>query len=220
MVRSAAFATFTLYEGETRSGIPTRIGSGAEPPKPACAMRNPLPKTGPDPPSAETPGLAGDFPAVIPVVMDTHHLSRLRARARRLSRSPQDAEDLCHEVCLAMLEREAAGATITQPLPYMMTALRHAAAARSRRMARETPMETAFEPQVEDATLACLCSEVLARMDDLPALDRALLRRVGFEGVTPSELAEELDVPVGTIMSRLARARARLRDAAGIRSVF
>lgn len=155
--------------------------------------------------------MVGVFPAVILRIMDTAHLSRLRARARRLTRNPHDAEDLCHEVCLAVLEQEATGARITRPLPYMMTALRHAAAARSRRMARETPMEPGHEPQVEDAALACLCSEVLARMDHLPAPDRALLRRVAFEGITPTELADEMDMPVGTITSRLARARTRLR---------
>lgn len=164
--------------------------------------------------------MAGEFPAVILRAMDMHDLSRLRARARRLTRSPQDAEDLCHEVCLAFLERKALGAHIARPLPYMMTALRHAAVARSRRLAREAPLEDGAEPQVGDAALACLCSEVLAHLDHLPAPDRALLRRVAFEGVTPSELAEKMDVPVGTIMSRLARARARLREVVGIASVF
>ena len=166
--------------------------------------------------------MVGDFPTVILSAMDTTHLTRLRARARRLTRSPQDAEDLCHEVCLAVLEQEALGTRITRPLPYMMTALRHAASARSRRMARETPMEVEYEPQVEDAALACLCSQVLARMDHLPAPDRALLRRVAVEGITPSELAKEMDVPVGTIMSRLARARARarLREVVGSVSIF
>lgn len=164
--------------------------------------------------------MVGDVAVAILRAMDMHDISRLRARARRLTHSPQDAEDLCHEVCLAYLEREAVGARIARPLPYMMTALRHAAVARSRRMAREVPLEDGVEPQVGDAALACLCSEVLAHLNHLPAPDRALLRRVAFEGVTPSELAEEMDVPVGTIMSRLARARARLRETMGITSVF
>ena len=211
---------FTRYEAESLSRVPGDGGSGADLPKTAQSLRNPPRKMGRVPPLAETPGLVGDFPAVIPVGMDTHHLPRLRARARRLSRSPQDAEDLCHEVCLAMLEREAIGARISRPLPYMMTALRHAAATRARYAARETPMEEDFEPQVEDAALACFCSEVLGKLEALPKSDRALLRRVAYEGVTPSELAAEMEVPVGTIMSRLARARTRLRDALGITTVF
>jgi RNA polymerase sigma-70 factor (ECF subfamily) len=152
--------------------------------------------------------------------MDINDLSRLRARARRLTRNPQDAEDLCQEVCVALLEREAMGGRIDRPLPYMMTALRHAALARSRAARRLTALEDAPEPQVEDASLACLCAEVLAALDTLPGPDRALLRRVGIDGVTPTELADEMDVPAGTIMSRLARSRARLRQALGLVSVF
>lgn len=152
--------------------------------------------------------------------MDTNHLPRLRARARRLTRNAQDAEDLCHEVCVAVLEREAQGARIDRPLPYMMTALRHAAMAQARTARREGPMEESIEPRVEDAALACLCTEVLDRIDGLPEAERILLRRVAFEGVTPTELAEEMALPVGTIMSRLARARSRLRRVLGIASVF
>ncbi|SHH18512.1 RNA polymerase sigma factor [Marivita hallyeonensis] len=152
--------------------------------------------------------------------MDTDHLPRLRARARRLTRSHADAEDLCHDACLALLEREADGARIDRPLPYMMTALRHAALARSKSIARHDTLEDEDLPSSEDATLACFCAEVLVHLDHLPQTDRALLRRVAYEGITPSELAEELDIPVGTVMSRLARARARLREAIGVSSVF
>ncbi|MFP7570510.1 RNA polymerase sigma factor [Marivita sp. S2033] len=152
--------------------------------------------------------------------MDIQNHTRLLARARRLSRSPQDAEDLCHEVYLAVLQRKADGARIDRPLPYMMTALRHAALARARSAAREAPLEDDCGPNVEDAGLACLCSQVLAHLDTLPETDRALLRRVALDGLTPSELAAELDIPVGTVMSRLARARARLRRDLDITDVF
>lgn len=152
--------------------------------------------------------------------MDTTHLPHLRARARRLARSHADAEDLCHDVCLAMLEREAVGARIDRPLPYMMTALRHAAQAQTRFANRQDPLEDDDHPQADDATLACFCAQVLAHLDTLPPPERALLSRVALEEITPSELADELDIPVGTIMSRLARARSRLREALGITSVF
>jgi RNA polymerase sigma-70 factor (ECF subfamily) len=42
---------------------------------------------------------------------------------------------------------------------------------------------------------------------------RQILLLVGVEGLSYRELADELGVPLGTVMSRLARARARLREA-------
>ena len=129
--------------------------------------------------------------------MDTTHLPRLRARARRLCRSDAAAEDLCHDVCLAFLERPA---------------LRHAAQGHLKAAAVLSPLEDEDHPEVADASDACYCAEVLQHVERLPKTDRALLRRVAFEGITPTELAAELDLPSGTGMSRLGRARARLRD--------
>ena len=145
-------------------------------------------------------------------IMDTTHLPRLRARARRLCRSDADAEDLCHDVCLAFLERTARGAQIERPLPYMMTALRHAVQGHLKAAAVLSPLEDEDHPEVADASDACYCAEVLQHVERLPKTDRALLRRVAFEGITPTELAAELGLPIGTVMSRLGRARARLRD--------
>ena len=51
---------------------------------------------------------------------------------------------------------------------------------------------------------------VSAALDQLPAEQRLALTLVAVEGKTYAEAAEILEVPVGTIMSRIARARRHL----------
>jgi len=51
----------------------------------------------------------------------------------------------------------------------------------------------------------------LAALSRLPPEQRALLLLISVEGVSYQHAAEILDVPIGTIMSRLSRARERLR---------
>lgn len=53
--------------------------------------------------------------------------------------------------------------------------------------------------------------DALAALEQLPAEQRALLVLVGVEGLSYREVAETLGVPIGTVMSRLSRARDRLR---------
>ena len=53
-------------------------------------------------------------------------------------------------------------------------------------------------------------AQVSEAMRELPAPMRELLALVPIEGLSYREAAAVLDVPVGTVMSRLARARAEL----------
>jgi RNA polymerase sigma-70 factor (ECF subfamily) len=48
-------------------------------------------------------------------------------------------------------------------------------------------------------------------LQQLPAEEREVLLLVGLEEMSYAEVAKTLDVPVGTVMSRLSRARGRLR---------
>jgi RNA polymerase sigma-70 factor (ECF subfamily) len=55
--------------------------------------------------------------------------------------------------------------------------------------------------------------EFTAAMDTLGAEHRQILLLVGLEGLSYREIAQELRIPIGTVMSRLARARSSLRHA-------
>ena len=55
--------------------------------------------------------------------------------------------------------------------------------------------------------------EVAAAIQELPDLQRQILLLVTMEGFSYGEIAEITGVPIGTVMSRLSRARDRVRDA-------
>jgi len=57
-----------------------------------------------------------------------------------------------------------------------------------------------------------IAQSTLNAFDRLPTEQRALLLWVSVEGLSYKEVAEILDVPTGTVMSRLSRARQALRQ--------
>ena len=69
-------------------------------------------------------------------------------------------------------------------------------------------VDTASGPDIRQEA-----NEVLRAAAALTPSHRQVLLLVAAEGLSYREVAEELGVPVGTVMSRLARAREQLRDA-------
>jgi RNA polymerase sigma factor (sigma-70 family) len=85
---------------------------------------------------------------------------------------------------------------------------------RSRRYGRLLELFTGgkddhYEPSVERTVVA---QSTLAAFERLNTEQRALLLWVSVEGLSYKEIAEILDVPIGTVMSRLSRARQALRQ--------
>ncbi|BDB20504.1 RNA polymerase sigma factor [Pseudomonas sp. CYM-20-01] len=83
---------------------------------------------------------------------------------------------------------------------------------RTRRYARMLEFFTGrddVQPSVERTVIA---QSTLQAFDQLNTEQRALLLWVSVEGLSYKEVAEILDVPLGTVMSRLSRARQALRQ--------
>lgn len=65
-------------------------------------------------------------------------------------------------------------------------------------------------PETED-----LLRRTLAVLDELPEEQRSVMMLIVAEGYSYKEVAEVLNIPIGTVMSRLCRARARLQALIG-----
>ncbi|CUI30547.1 RNA polymerase sigma factor CnrH [Cognatishimia activa] len=85
---------------------------------------------------------------------------------------------------------------------------------RARNRLAEVPFEPEYSGSVEDRSVEdrSELNAVVARMQTLPETQLQALQLVAFGGLTYAECAEVLGVPTGTILSRVARARAKLNE--------
>jgi RNA polymerase sigma-70 factor (ECF subfamily) len=75
------------------------------------------------------------------------------------------------------------------------------------------PIEDAGLTVPDQSGVNILAREVLTHMAQLPEAHRETLFLVYIEGYSYAETAERLEIPIGTVMSRLANGRKRLKEA-------
>jgi RNA polymerase sigma-70 factor (ECF subfamily) len=75
-----------------------------------------------------------------------------------------------------------------------------------------TELADHLELSVPAATGSIPVTDFLKAINALSLEHRQILLLVGLENLNYREIADELDIPIGTVMSRLARARERLRS--------
>lgn len=157
-------------------------------------------------------------------------LDPLHRTALRLTGNPADAEDLVQETCVRAWRawaqlREPAGART-----WLFKVLRSAWLDQLRKTARRPHLvampEAAPEPVAGHAPLPNVLDaaarrvleqafdeEVLAAMNELPEGERLALIFQVFGGLSYREISDALGCPLGTVMSRLHRAKKSLRAA-------
>ena len=142
-------------------------------------------------------------------------LPALRRQARRITNCPHTADDLVQDTALKLLQRMRDGALPDNPRAYAAITLRNLARSRWRRM-RETQELTddmiSTPPAAPDRLALAELQEAIRR---LPEPQARLMRLVALGETSPKTLSQMTGQPVGTVMSRLARARATLRDRTG-----
>jgi RNA polymerase sigma factor (sigma-70 family) len=141
-------------------------------------------------------------------------LPRLHRYARALHRNREDADDLVQDT----LERAWARAALWQGVGDMrgwLFSIMHNLHVDALRRGRLDLVD--FDDAPPDIPVAALQGQGLALRDldaaltALPFEQRQVLLLVALEGMAYAEIALALDIPIGTVMSRLARGRERLR---------
>jgi RNA polymerase sigma-70 factor (ECF subfamily) len=140
--------------------------------------------------------------------------------AQSLTGNTADAEDLLQDT-LVRACRSIDRFDGRYPRAWLLTILRRAHCNRNRRRRPEllpdpdTDIDRATQSAADaaDATIeAAFDAEVEAALLELPAPFRQTVELVDIGGLSYREAAEALGVPVGTVMSRLHRGRARIRN--------
>jgi len=141
----------------------------------------------------------------------------LRRYARSLVRNRATADDLvqdCLERAVSRWHQRRDGSVRA----WLFAILHNVAADQFRQSAsrgRHVPIEEAGEGELGGAAAQehrLIYQDVVRKLARLPEEQRAVLLLVAVEDLSYAEAAKVLSIPVGTVMSRLSRARERLQQ--------
>ncbi|MEW5809343.1 MAG: sigma-70 family RNA polymerase sigma factor [Actinomycetota bacterium] len=155
-------------------------------------------------------------------------LRQLRGHAVRLTRDPMSAEDLLQETAVKAFAAFGGFREGTNLAGWLYRIMVNAHISEHRKAQRRPALEftdefterqllghqqrsgTAASP--EEQVVAMIGDPaIVAAMHSLPEVYRTAVYYADIEGLAFREIAARLDVPIGTVMSRLHRGRTRLR---------
>lgn len=140
----------------------------------------------------------------------------LRRYARALLRDPHVADDLvqdCLERAIARWHQRREGGDTRKWIFAIMHNLAMDQLRRTRARAGDIPLDAADDtmlsvPPAQEDQLRY--GDVLRALEQLPDEQRSVVLLVSVEDMSYEEAAKVLDIPTGTVTSRLARAREKL----------
>jgi RNA polymerase sigma-70 factor (ECF subfamily) len=150
---------------------------------------------------------AADLEAVVP---------RLRRYARALTGHREAADDLTQDTLERAWNKRALWQPGTDLRAWMFTVMHNVFVNGTRRARPSVSLDELGADEAGPAPSASVetgvvLAELARALALLPAEQREVLLLVGLEQFSYAEASEVLGVPIGTVMSRLSRARERLR---------
>lgn len=143
-------------------------------------------------------------------------LGSLRRYARSLTRDSAEAEDLVHDALVRAYERRGTFRSGGNLRAWLLSIV-HNAFIDGLRSRKSEAVRVEQAGYLVDASLqapqehSIRLAQVREAFFKLPDEQRSALHLVAIEGLTYSQAAEASGVPLGTLMSRIGRARAALR---------
>jgi RNA polymerase sigma-70 factor, ECF subfamily len=154
------------------------------------------------------------------------HLDAAYNLARWLTRNEHDAEDMVQEACLRAF-KFFDGFHGVDARAWLLTIVRNTCYTwleQNRRAQAMTPFDEEIHSLDEDAfnpsTFALKTGEVemlKASLEELPEEFREVIVLRDLEEMSYKQIAEVINAPLGTVMSRLARARGKLKQVLHLR---
>lgn len=147
------------------------------------------------------------------------HLAALKRYAGALTRDRGEADDLVQETWQRALKAVGNGQAVARPRAYLMSVMHNLRMDQLRRLGREPETIEADGEVLQSGSaspdLKVTCQQVLAAIAGLRQDYREVLLMAGPGEMTCAEMAALLNIPLGTVLSRLSRARALLRQVLG-----
>jgi RNA polymerase sigma-70 factor (ECF subfamily) len=143
-------------------------------------------------------------------------IPRLRRYARALTRDVSRADDLVQDTLLRALSKIHLWQPGTDLRAWLFTLMHNQYVNFVRRAVREgsqTSIDAAIDlGHAANQQVSLQLRDLRNALDRLPDEQRTVVLMIGLEGMRYEEVADILGVPVGTIRSRLSRAREALRE--------
>jgi len=152
------------------------------------------------------------------------HLDTLYRGALRLTRDPEQAQDLVQDTYVRALRYQHSYQQGTNMKAWLFAIMRNLfwdrfKGRRGEDVSLDGDEEFALYDMLKDESAVpesevldrLAASEVVAAVEKLPPLHREVVLLVDVEGFSYKDAAQVLGVPIGTVMSRLHRARQQLQ---------
>lgn len=141
---------------------------------------------------------------------------RLRRYARALARHPDDADDLVQDTLERAWAKSGHWPNVSDMRAWLFAMMHNLYIDKVRRPTLDTTdyseeaLQSLATAPAHDARLHLM--DLQAALTQLPVDQREVVLLVALEDMSYTDVARTLDIPLGTVMSRLSRGRERLRN--------